>query len=408
MADTTLGQRIGTRRRQLLLSQDGLGDLLEISGKTVAKWESDIVIPNAANMQALCQALDVSIGWLLGYEELHDANENGNTCSPTLSEGQQEQVEELIRRYSEQYPAQRKPTATRLMLLLAAIALVAAAFSLAHTQNRLDAFAKELDALSKANAAMQQQLSELSGQLNQLNEANQGARLLSSYQISAAASRDSTGAVITFEGVPIRTQSGDQFFLDVRLEGSEAASVQCQSSEGSCAVSLELPAADGYTYQLRLLHPDGSTELQPLTDSTCIDAFAQDISKGLQPTLRAALQWEQNGTALSFKGCDLELAPPGLLSQSAWGDGALVLLKNNSVIQRVSLQKYIGYLSGSDDSNRLAGTVYPEIDSVSMDSGDLLEIRLIAVLQDGTELEKPVLRLVCDKPGSITELRIPD
>ena len=408
MADMTLGQRISTRRRQLRLTQEELGGMLEITGRTVAKWESDIVIPDAGSLQALSQALDVGIGWLLGYEESHGEENGFPIQSPSLSEGQLEQVEALIRRYSEQFPARGRSVGSRLALLLAVLALIAALASLAHTRSRLDAFTRELNSLSGANAALQQQLTELSGQLDAWKEAAQGTRLLSDYQISARANPDSTGAVITFEGTPARTQPGDQVFLDVRLEGREVASVLCQSSGTTCSASLELPAADGYRYQVRILHPDGSTESQSLTDSACIDPFAQDISRGLNPTLRAALQWEQKVFALCFKGCDLELIPPGLISQSAWIDGDLVLLKNDNRIQQISLRKYIRYLAGSNDSNRLAGTVYPEIEPVTMEAGDLLEIRLIAVLQDGTAVEKTVLRLVCDKPGSITELPISD
>lgn len=408
MADMTLGQRISTRRRQLRLTQEELGGMLEITGRTVAKWESDIVIPDAGSLQALSQALDVGIGWLLGYEESNGEETGYAAPSPFLSEAQLEQVEALIRRYGEQLPARGRSVGSRLAPLIAVLALIAALAALVHTRSRLDAFTRELSSLSGANTALQQQITELTGQLEALREAAQGTRLLSDYQISARANPDSTGAVITFEGTPARTQPGDQLFLEVHLEGQDTASVPCQSTGTLCSASVELPAADGYRYQLRVLHPDGSTETQALADSASIDPFARDVSQGLNPTLRAALQWEQKGSTLRFKGCDLELTPPGLRTQGEWADAELVLLKNDGIIQRVSLQKYIGYLSGSDDANRLAGTVYPEIDPVSMDSGDLLEIRLIASLQDGTELETPVLRLVCDKPGSITQLRLSD
>lgn len=406
MADRTLGQRIGDRRRQLRLSQEGLGGLLEVTGRTVAKWESDIVIPDAASLQALSQALEVSTGWLLGLEPLPEEDPTQMGIPRFLSEPQLEQVEELIRRYSEQFPSRGRAGSSRFALLLAVIAFVAALFALAHAQSRLDSFTQELDSLSKANAALQQQLEALTEQLNLLEDAPRGEQLLTGYQISASSNESGTGALITFVGTPAKTSPGDQIFLEARLEGSDTLSVSCHQEDSAYTAVLELPAADGYSYQLSVLHRDGSTDSQLLNSKSCVDEFAEDVARGLQPTLKAGLQWEPKGTALRFKSCDLELAPPGLTTRTdtVWLDAELVFYKNDEQIQQVSLRKYIQYLTGTDGSNRLAGVVYPEISPVTMESGDLLEVRLLGTLSDGAVLEKPVLRLVCEKPGSYTEL----
>ena len=42
MANETIGQRIAQKRKSLDLSQEALGDLLEVSRQAVSKWESEV------------------------------------------------------------------------------------------------------------------------------------------------------------------------------------------------------------------------------------------------------------------------------------------------------------------------------------------------------------------------------
>ena len=65
----TLGQRIAQKRKELGLSQEGLGEQLGVSRQAIYKWESDASLPEVEKLIALSRLFSVTVGWLLGVEE---------------------------------------------------------------------------------------------------------------------------------------------------------------------------------------------------------------------------------------------------------------------------------------------------------------------------------------------------
>ena len=65
----TLGQRIQKKRKEKGLSQEKLGEQLNVSRQTVYKWENDQTIPELFNLIAMAEILDVRAGWLINEEE---------------------------------------------------------------------------------------------------------------------------------------------------------------------------------------------------------------------------------------------------------------------------------------------------------------------------------------------------
>ena len=65
----TVGQRIAQKRKELGLSQEGLGDKLGVSRQAIYKWESDASLPEVEKLVALSRIFSVPVGWLLGEEE---------------------------------------------------------------------------------------------------------------------------------------------------------------------------------------------------------------------------------------------------------------------------------------------------------------------------------------------------
>ena len=49
----TMGQRIAEQRKKLGISQEGLGEKLEVSRQAVSKWESDGAIPDVDKLIAM-------------------------------------------------------------------------------------------------------------------------------------------------------------------------------------------------------------------------------------------------------------------------------------------------------------------------------------------------------------------
>lgn len=69
---------ISTRRKELHLTQKELAERLNISDKTISRWESGVQIPDAAIIPKLAKELELSIGELYGEEKIDQNLENSN------------------------------------------------------------------------------------------------------------------------------------------------------------------------------------------------------------------------------------------------------------------------------------------------------------------------------------------
>ena len=92
----TLGQRIAQKRKELGLSQEGLGEQLKVSRQAIYKWESDASLPEIDKLITLSRIFSVSVGWLLGVEE---------AAPETVNPDQEKLVEDMLSRYQ---PAPQK------------------------------------------------------------------------------------------------------------------------------------------------------------------------------------------------------------------------------------------------------------------------------------------------------------
>ena len=81
----TVGQRIAQQRKEHGLSQEALGEALGVSRQSVYKWESGSTLPEIDKLIALSRLYGVTIGWLLGVEELPEAGQ-GSPSRPPLPE----------------------------------------------------------------------------------------------------------------------------------------------------------------------------------------------------------------------------------------------------------------------------------------------------------------------------------
>lgn len=93
----TVGQRIAQKRRELGLSQEGLGERLGVSRQAIYKWESDAALPEIEKLVNLSREFSVSIDWLLGEEDNLPER-------PELTAEQLRMVEEIVGRYLDARP----------------------------------------------------------------------------------------------------------------------------------------------------------------------------------------------------------------------------------------------------------------------------------------------------------------
>ena len=115
----TLGQRIAQKRRELGLSQEGLGEQLRVSRQAIYKWESDASLPEIDKLITLSKIFSVSVGWLLGVEE--DAPPQQREESGELTETQLQMVQEIVDRYLAAQP--KPPSKARRRMFKGAVAL---------------------------------------------------------------------------------------------------------------------------------------------------------------------------------------------------------------------------------------------------------------------------------------------
>ena len=107
----TVGQRIAQKRKELGLSQEGLGEKLGVSRQAIYKWESDATLPEIEKLVTLSRIFSVPVGWLLGVEE--DASPRKEAWDGELTEAQRKMVEEIVTRYLAARPAPAQPLKRR-------------------------------------------------------------------------------------------------------------------------------------------------------------------------------------------------------------------------------------------------------------------------------------------------------
>lgn len=63
-----LGQRIQIARLKKGFTQEELGALLEINGKSVSKWERGVAVPSLDHLYKICKILEISLDELLDIQ----------------------------------------------------------------------------------------------------------------------------------------------------------------------------------------------------------------------------------------------------------------------------------------------------------------------------------------------------
>lgn len=187
---TTLGQRIQEGRRAAGLSQEALGERLNVSRQAVSKWEADAAIPELENLIAMSRIFGVSIGRLLGVEP-EQAEEVGPTEQPPedggLTEKELAAVEAIAAKYAEAAQQHQRPRWTRRQKLAAtglAVLLVLAADMAVKRQ--MDAIDRRLNAVqdqvTRIESSVAGQVDSLAGQMsNILDEKN---HILANYRVT--------------------------------------------------------------------------------------------------------------------------------------------------------------------------------------------------------------------------------
>ena len=202
----TVGQRIAQKRKELGLSQEGLGDKLGVSRQAIYKWESDASLPEVEKLVALSRIFSVPVGWLLGEEE-HPSGQ-ADTQSPELTEAQIKMVQEIADRYlAAQTARMPRPPAKRrrwpLALVCGAAAVAAALFLNLFSQlNRVSQDYGNLQStISNVSSNVNSQIGSITSRVEEILKAQNS--LTASYNAEFLSSDPEAGtASFALEAVP--------------------------------------------------------------------------------------------------------------------------------------------------------------------------------------------------------------
>lgn len=329
----TIGQRIAERRKLLGISQESLGEQMGVSRQAISKWEADGAIPEIDKLIALSKLFGVSVGWLLGTEDECEKTDSGQEVR--LSDEQLKMVEQIVRRYQQAQPEQkRNPWTMVLCLSCAIVALVLSIVGLSKINRQFSNHDYRLGDLINPYSAISAQLNNLSGQLDELAE---GEELLSEFGAEFEVLPDWKTVRIEFRAVPKSMQTGDLAYLSLWQNGSEKYWVQCDwNGDGFVAeVDADYGEYDCYFVQCR------GTNFQIQNVS---DAFSE-LPQMLEPVcelMDCELNWDAKSGILRLETFGVRVDAPEIIDREwglEWTKLDLVVIRNGEEVRRLDMRQ---------------------------------------------------------------------
>ena len=157
--------------------------------------------------------------------------------------------------------------------------------------------------------------------------------------MDAKAWSDGNGATVTFTASPINYVDGMKAALSVRMGDLEAESTNCVWDGAAFTGSVELSAADGYSYYCVLTNPDGAQSEVALTSPENVtDEALVYLGSSLSAYANLVVEdWEATAAALTLKSGYIHAQMPQLTfnnTASEIAKSSLVLKLNNEEISR--------------------------------------------------------------------------
>ena len=262
----TVGQRIAQKRKELGLSQEGLGERLGVSRQAIYKWESDAALPEVEKLVNLSREFSVSVGWLLGEED-------GAPERPELTAEQLRMVEEIVGRYiaarPESAPAPEgkeprpEPKASRkrrrwpYVLACAAVAVLIGVFS--NLFSRLDQLYRDTQNLQMNVGEISYNVDrQINGIASRVEEVLQSQNALTAEQGAEIASADYRANTVTIEARAVpRTYVEGMTAEFTLMSGGETAAAPGELGENHAFTArITGPLTDEVTVSVAFLTGD--------------------------------------------------------------------------------------------------------------------------------------------------------
>ena len=253
----TLGERIAQKRKELGLSQEALGEKLEVSRQAIYKWESDATLPEVEKLVALSGLFGVSVGWLLGTEE-------GETAGGELTEKQLKMVEEIVGRY---LPAKSKRRRWPWVVAGAALCLLVGNLYL-----RLEDLTRQSQnlqyAVNQVETSVNRQVGGISDRVEEILKSQND--LTTDYGVELV-SADLQASTITFDlhALPRTYVPGMEALFSVSCgEGGPLEFPAQRGEDGVYRAQAAIPLTDNQAFSVVFVSPDGTRATQAMQTRT--------------------------------------------------------------------------------------------------------------------------------------------
>lgn len=223
----------------------------------------------------------------------------------------------------------KKKLFSTMLLMLMVLALMVFTTGCQSEDTSADASARIAE-LEEENAALQAQLDALTAELDGMKQ----TVALQNWTLDVQAWSDSNGATVTFSAVPVNYVEGQKAALSVRMGELEAESTNCVWDGAAFTGSVELSAADGYSYYCVLTNLDGSqTEVELNTPENVTNETLVNLGSSLSAYANLVVEdWNATATSLNINSGYVQVQMPRLTFNNAAASvsGADLVLKLNS------------------------------------------------------------------------------
>lgn len=255
----TIGQRIAQRRKLLGLSQESLGEKMGVSRQAISKWEADAALPEIDKLIGLSKLFGVTVGWLLGVEELQEEKD-------ALTEEQLNAMEQLIKLYSA--PAQPEKKNGKFPIL-SVVALVLSAATLLGCLTYHNNVNNSLGSLSYQMMNLQSGYDTVRAQINDLQTAETAPSTpdtLHWFNFQLTPDLEEPRVTVQVTAIPKR-HANETAVFSVRKDGLEVSAAECDWDGTAYVGQHDLPMENGYEYWLIITDLQGNQEQIPLQDT---------------------------------------------------------------------------------------------------------------------------------------------
>ncbi len=250
----TIGQRIAELRKRAGLSQEALGEELGVSRQAISKWESDAALPDVDKLIGLARKFNVTVGWLLGVEELPAP------AQPQESGGADTETAEVLEQYlAKLTQPQKLPPKRKKQLIAAGIAAAACLVFLTarvvNLQSELSGVRNTVNNLSNQLSYVQNSVANIDTNITDRvqNALNEEYGLLTNYDLKLVdVDYQANTARLLFTGV-LRETPADPNALSFYLLRGDGTCVYADeqswdAASGTYTGKITAPLEDGLSY----------------------------------------------------------------------------------------------------------------------------------------------------------------